>query len=212
MNQRSFAMNVIALTILAVIPLTAHPQMRAAPDTAVPLSQGEAKYVSRIAPRYGKLAGSSANLERLVYALRTGKPVYLSEAAPAGATSGSPEAARSLAITFTPATRPMGYGDVTRTLELANRQLARAGIRHPTPRQLLAALNGGTVTTAQGSITFPGVVKLRSEGMGWGKIARAIGVHPETMRSAVLTQTPSANAVTAASHSSTSEVTNRHGR
>jgi hypothetical protein len=200
-------MNVIALTVLAVIPLAAQPEMRSAADTAVPLSKGEAKYVSRIAPRYGTLAGSSANLERLVYALRTGKPVHLSEAGPAAGRSSSPEASA-----FAPATRPMGYGDVTRTLELANRQLARVGIRHPTSRQLLAALNGGTVATAQGSIVFPGVVKLRSEGMGWGKIARTIGVHPETMRSAVLAQTPPASAVTATSHSSTSEVTNRHSR
>src|SRR5688572_27916309 len=143
MNQRSLAMNVIALTVLAVLPLAAHPETRSASHAAVPLSKGEAKYVSRIAPRYGKLAGSSANLERLVYALRTGKSVELFEAGPASATSNSPEAARTAASTFTPATRPMGYGDVTRTLELANRQLARVGIKHPTSRQLLAALNGG---------------------------------------------------------------------
>ena len=212
MNQRSLAMNVIAMTILAVLPFASHAELRPASHAPVPLSKGEANYVSRIAPRYGKLAGSSANLEGLVYALRTGKPVQLSEAGAATATSNSPEAARSAASTFTPATRPMGYGDVTRTLELANRQLARVGIRHPTPRQLLAALNGGTITTAQGSSTFPGVVKLRSEGMSWGKIAKAIGVHPETMRSAVFAQTPPANAVTATSHGSTSEVTNRPAR
>jgi hypothetical protein len=211
MNQRSLAMNVIALTVLAVLPVAAHPETRSARGAAVPLSKGETNYVSRIAPRYGKLAGSSANLERLVYALRAGKPVQLSEAVAATATSNSPEAGRSAATTFTPATRPMGYGDVTRTLELASRQLARVGIKHPTSRQLLAALNGGTVATAQGSIVFPGVVKLRSEGMGWAKIAKTIGVHPETMRSAVLAQTPPASAVTATSHGSTSEV-NRPSR
>src|SRR5688572_24434728 len=140
MNQRSLAMNVIALTVLAVLPLAAHPERRSAPNAAVPLSKGEANYVSRIAPRYGKLAGSSANLERLVYALRTGKPVQLSEAEPSTATSNPREAAHTAASTFTPATRPMGYGDVTRTLELANRQLAGVGIKNPTPRQLLAAL------------------------------------------------------------------------
>jgi len=72
----------------------------------------------------------------------------------------------------------MGYGNVTRTLDLASRQLGALGITAPTPGDISAALNGGTVTTATGEVTLQGVLQLRSEGMGWGQIARAVGVHP----------------------------------
>ena len=71
----------------------------------------------------------------------------------------------------------MGYGSITRALYLARKQLATAGIKNPTPQDLAAALNGGTVKTASGSMTFQGVLKLRSEGMGWGKIAHVVESH-----------------------------------
>jgi hypothetical protein len=64
-------------------------------------------------------------------------------------------------------------------MTLANRNLAAAGITNPTPLQTEAALMGGTVTNAQGQSTeMPGVLQLRSQGMGWGRIANATGVHP----------------------------------
>ncbi|HSN39368.1 MAG TPA: hypothetical protein VLT92_04175 [Burkholderiales bacterium] len=66
-----------------------------------------------------------------------------------------------------------------RATTLANRELAAAGITNPTQAQIDAAMTGGTVTNAQGeTTTMPGVLKLRSEGMGWGQIAHTIGVHP----------------------------------
>ena len=163
-----------------------------------PLSQGETRYVSRIAPRFEKLAGSSSNLESLVHGLRTGSEVKLttsgtsSTSTPTGTSTTSGTSSTSTtagtsttsstsgggSATFAPATRPMGYGNITRVLSLAGKQLAAAGVTNPTPQDLAAALNGGTVKTAQGSTTFEGVLKLRSEGMGWGKIAHTIGVHP----------------------------------
>lgn len=73
----------------------------------------------------------------------------------------------------------MGNGEVDRAMTLANRNLAAAGITNPTPLQTEAALMGGTVTNAQGQSTeMPGVLQLRSQGMGWGRIANATGVHP----------------------------------
>ena len=42
----------------------------------------------------------------------------------------------------------MGYGNVNIALRLAQASLAEHGIRNPTPEQLKAALNGGTVTNS----------------------------------------------------------------
>jgi hypothetical protein len=80
---------------------------------------------------------------------------------------------------FTPPTGKMGNGEAERAITLANRDLASAGITNPTPQQTEAALMGGTVTNAQGEKTdMPGVLQLRSQGMGWGQIANTIDVHP----------------------------------
>ena len=80
---------------------------------------------------------------------------------------------------FTPPTGRMGNGEAERAMTLANRDLASAGITNPTPQQTEAALMGGTVTNAQGEKTdMPGVLQLRSQGMGWGQIANTIDVHP----------------------------------
>ena len=108
-------------------------------------------YVDRIAPQYETFAGSRDNLESLAAGLRQGKEVTLT--AP-GETTAS----------FTPTTRPMGYGNITRALDLTSRKLAADGIANPTPQELSAAMQD--------------VLQLRSQGMGWGKIAHTIGVHP----------------------------------
>lgn len=126
--------------------------------------ESDLRYVKRIDARFGGFAGSSANLESLAVGLRHGSEITL---------TGSGETA-----TFTPPTRPMGYGNVTRALDLATRDLAAAGIENPTPGEIQAALTGGTVSTPTGDVTFRGVLELRSQGMGWGQIAHSIGVHP----------------------------------
>jgi len=128
------------------------------------LSDADARYVKRIDPRFAVFAGSRSNLESLAVGLRSGSQINL---------TGSGESAIVL-----PPTRPMGYGNVTRSLDLASRQLAAVGITEPTPREIGAALNGGSVSTANGEVTLQGVLQLRSEGMGWGQVAHAIGVHP----------------------------------
>jgi len=133
--------------------------------SAAPAPRNETQYLSRIASRYDNLAGSRSNLKSLVRGLRTGSEVEL---------TGTPG---TKPMTFTPVTPPMGYANVTRALNLAGKQLAAAGIKKPTPHELQAALNGGTVKTANGSMPLQGVLKLRSAGMGWGQIARMVGVH-----------------------------------
>ncbi|HEV8096549.1 MAG TPA: hypothetical protein VGP71_12525 [Burkholderiales bacterium] len=136
----------------------------AAHAQTLPAGSADSRYIQRIGDQYVSFAGSSANLESLAAGLRHGSSVTLTE----GTTS----------IAFLPPTRPMGYGNVTRALDLARRQLSAAGIANPTPEQLRAAMMGGTVSTANGDVTLQGVLRLRSQGMGWGQIAHVIGVHP----------------------------------
>ena len=146
-------------SLLAVLLATAFGAAQAqAPSDA------DARYLKRIDARYSGFAGSTANLESLATGLRHGTQIRL---------TGSGETAL-----VQPPTRPMGYGNITRTLDLSSRQLAALGITDPTPQEISAALNGGTVHTATGDVTLQGVLQLRSEGMGWGQIAHAIGVHP----------------------------------
>lgn len=115
--------------------------------------------------RYTKLAGSTANAQSLVTGLRTGSVVTLT------ATGSAP------AVSFAPATQKMGFGNINIALALAKTALAKQGITNPTPEQLAAALNGGNITLTNGSVvTLAGVLTQRSAGMGWGNIAKTLGV------------------------------------
>jgi hypothetical protein len=152
---------------LLVLPL-------AAPVHAEPSGVPTAKYVDGQGARFESLAGSKENLTSLASGLRSGNEITLIEHTRAG----------PKATTFVPPTKPMGYGNVTRSLDLANRQLASLGITDPTAAQLKAALNGGVVTTARGDVRLDGVLALRSQGMGWGKIAHTVGASPSGRASA----------------------------
>ena len=145
-------------------------------------ASADARYAARLDSRYAVFAGSSSNLQSLAAGLRHGESIKL---------TGSGETA-----TIVPPTKPMGYGNVTRSLDLASRQLAALGITEPSPKEIGAALNGGTVSTATGDVTLKGVLQLRSEGMGWGQIAHAIGVHPG-MGAGVVKTAPAAAVSTA---------------
>jgi hypothetical protein len=77
----------------------------------------------------------------------------------------------------------MGFGNVYISLALAKQQLNTLGITQPAPEQLQAALTGGTITQTTGSgvtattttTDLPGVLTMRSQGMGWGQIAQKLG-------------------------------------
>ena len=103
------------------------------------------QYLRHVAPRFEPVAGCQENLQSIAAGLRTATAITLIGA-------GS--------VTFTPPTPPMGYGNVNRTLDLAKRQLAAAGIARPTAEQLQTALMA--------------VLTLRASGLDWGKIAHAI--------------------------------------
>lgn len=158
-----------AMRILMAASLAGQAGMVAAVEAgAVPTTNDS--YLQRIEPTYIATAGSADNLANLADGLRNATPVTLAESNPDGSLS---------ALTFTPPTRPMGYGNITRTLDYATRDLTAAGIDSPTSEQLHAALMGGTVINAAGESTvMPGVLQLRSQGMGWGRIAHTLGIHP----------------------------------
>lgn len=118
---------------------------------------------NQLIEKYDRFAGSDRNARELVEGLRNDSQVDLSKG---GKTTS-----------FKPATDKMGYGNVDLALGLAKASLAEHGIHKPTPEQIKAALNGGTVTTKSGQrVTLPGVLKLRASGMGWGQVAHKLGV------------------------------------
>jgi hypothetical protein len=117
----------------------------------------------RLVEKYDRFAGSDKNAYELVQGLRTDSQIELSQG--------------SRKTTFSPATKQMGYGNVDLALGLAKASLVEHGIHKPTPEQIKAALNGGTVTTKSGQrVNLPGVLKLRASGMGWGQVAHKLGV------------------------------------
>jgi hypothetical protein len=152
-------MNRIHRILLAVSSLT----LTTVASAATP-SSADSSYLKRATPRFESFAGSNDNLSSLAGGLRSGRTITL---------TGSGEKA-----VFTAPTKPMGYGNVTRSLDLAQRQLAMQGISNPTPSQLQTALMGGTITTSKSTVVYRGVLQMRSDGMGWGKIANSTGIHP----------------------------------
>lgn len=135
-------------------------------------SRGESQVTSKISTDFSGFAGSTANAQSLVTGLRHAAPITLTGVAPQGGTA--------VTTTFTPPTHPLGHGNVFISLALAQRQLASQGIIRPTPEQIRAALMGGTIITGTGTavrtVTLPGVLQMRSEGMGWGNIAKTLGM------------------------------------
>lgn len=146
-------------------------------STSLPtLPKGEE--AQRLVNLYSGFSGSTDNAVNLVSGLRNGNPITLSA-------SGSSTATDS--VTFTPPTKAMGWGEVQRTLFMARQTLAAQGISDPTPAQIQTALSGGTLTSASAATSsaagatttvLPGILTLRSQGMGWGQIAHALEISP----------------------------------
>jgi hypothetical protein len=125
---------------------------------------------TKLVSRYSTFAGSPANAESLVNGLQSGSSITL-------VPRGAPGPAKQ-AVSFTSATTHLGLGEVNITLALAKAELSKLGISKPTPEQLQAALNGGTLTAPKGTrVTLIGVLAQRQSGQGWGHIAKSMGVH-----------------------------------
>ena len=142
---------VLLASLLFALPLTAPAHQKDA---------GQAD--DRLVDKFTRFAGSKSNAEALVNGLRNDQEVKLTSA------QGS--------ASFTPKTDKMGLGNVNIALSLAKATLAEQGIRRPTPDQIKAALNGGTVTNSAGKqVTLTGILTQRASGLGWGKVAQANG-------------------------------------
>lgn len=143
------------------------------PPVAVTSTGGSTQVESRLVNSFSSFAGSDENARSLVTGLRQGSAITLSPTGGEGPVSGE-------SVTFTPATRPMGYGNVRIALALAQEQLAQNGVTQPTPDQIRAALAGGTIASGTGepgtTARLAGVLQMRADGMGWGQIANSMGV------------------------------------
>jgi len=139
-------------------------------STTLASSSGQDKVATRFASPFATLAGSEDNAVALATALRTGTPGTLTYTA---IVDGKPVVTTEV---ITPPTKPMGWGNVSHALALAQYSLTRAGITSPTAADLQAALVGGKITTVDGKVvTLDGVLQQRASGMGWGQIAHSEG-------------------------------------
>lgn len=159
------------------------------PTAASPVSR-ETPSQTRLIGGFTAFAGSQDNARSLVTGLRQGSEITLTTPT-SGGQSGTGSVGTGIApsaadATFTPPTRPMGYGNIRIALSLARTQLAQAGITQPTPAQIEAALMGGPLTNGSGATAgtgtttlapeLRGILQMRADGMGWGQIANSMGV------------------------------------
>jgi hypothetical protein len=138
--------------------------------TATPTPATSSTVSKKLTDSFSSFAGSQENSASLVNGLRTGNSVTLT-----GTNTDT--------TSFTPPTKPMGYGNIRIALSLARTQLASRGITNPTPQELQGALLGST-TMANGTTTqTQGILQMCADGMGWGKIASTMGFKLGTVMS-----------------------------
>jgi hypothetical protein len=70
---------------------------------------------------------------------------------------------------------PLGYGNISIALSLAQTNLAIYGIFEPGARQIASALSGGEILIEGEILSLPGVLNMRAEGMQWSHIAEELG-------------------------------------
>jgi hypothetical protein len=149
-------------------------QVRVLDATAA--NKGQTQVADKIASNFTNLAGGKDNATALVNALRTGGDATLKTTTTTPGTGGAPPTTTTTSTTVVTPTGQMGWGNVKIALGLAQDVLLKAGITNPTPAQLQTALNGGTLTRADGTtLEVKGVLQMRADGMGWGQIAHAGG-------------------------------------
>ena len=180
---------------------------------------GQTNVVGKISGDFNSFLGSDANA--VVTGLRNGTPVTLTSmtTTPSPTPGGLPVTTTTTTV-ITPPTGQMGFGNVYISLALAKQQLSTLGITQPTPEQLQAALTGGTITQTTGSgvtattttTDLPGVLTMRSQGMGWGQIAQKLGTKlgpvMSSMKSANKNFTGTATASSKGNSSSTASAQN----
>src|SRR6185503_10019817 len=158
-NQRQGGLSMLNASRAAVLAAFLFALPLAAPAHERDAGQAD----DRLVDKFARFAGSRSNAESLVNGLRNDQLVKLTSAQQGSAS-------------FTPKTDRMGFGNVNIALTLAKATLAEQGITRPTPQQIEAVLNGGTITSRAGKeVKLTGILAQRASGLGWGKIAQANG-------------------------------------
>lgn len=165
----SFKQAVLVLATGSALLLLGAPALSHAATEGAAVRTTASTSTEKLSTQYSTFAGSPSNAQALITGLREDTTVTL-VASPDGLNPTAPSA------TFTPATGKLGYGNINIALSLAKADLARQGISNPTPAQLAAALNGGTMATPTATVTMTGVLAQRQAGLGWGQIAKTMGV------------------------------------
>jgi hypothetical protein len=159
----------LALSANAAAQTTADSSATSSATTAAATAQ--TLVVGKVAYPFVALAGSQENAVALANALRTGTAATLTYAS-----TDANGQATTITVSITPPTKPMGWGNVSHSLALAQVALNQQGITNPTSAELQAALQGGSITTADGkTVALTGVLQQRAGGMGWGRIAQSYG-------------------------------------
>ena len=171
------------------------------------INKGQTLVADKNASSFITLAGSKDNALALVNGLRNGTAITLATASTTTATTATTAITGGTGTIITPPTGKMGWGNVFISLALAQKVLTQAGITNPTAAQLKIALMGGDLIGADGkTVTVKGVLQLRADGMGWGKIAQVYG----TKLGPVVSDIKSANKQIA--RASTTPVTSTGGK
>jgi hypothetical protein len=111
---------------------------------------------------FTQFAGSLENATALVEGLRTGGEVVMLER-------------DETAVRFASPAGPLGYGNISVALSLAQTNLAIYGFFEPGAEQIACALAGGEVLVEGEILNLPGVLNMRAHGMQWGRIAEELG-------------------------------------
>ena len=209
---------VVGIAALGSADTTTDLNNQATKMNTLATSQGESNVTNKIGGDFKSFLGSDSNA--VVTGLRNGTPITLTRTTTTPSTTpGGLPVTTTTTTTITPPTGQMGHGNVYISLALAKQQLGQIGITEPTPQQLQAALTGGTITQTTGTgaaattttTTLRGILTMRSQHMGWGKIAQELG----TKLGPVMSSMKSANhslANTTAAASKGSGVTNASGQ
>lgn len=158
----------VALGLPAVGAIV-HAQEVEADAAAQAAAEATGQSVTQFAQGYARFAGSQENAESLVAGLRTGGEIVLA--------SPGVDPDTVVETAFVPVTGAMGYGEANLSLALAEAQLAAMGIVEPTAEEIAWALNGGTLVGTDGELAFDGVLQMRADGMGWGRIAQELDMN-----------------------------------
>ena len=140
---------------------------------AAAATRSAASVADQVGAPYAPLAGSRENAVKLARGLYSGKVIALR----------TPDAyGNPSLLAFDLPSGGMSWGDVQAVLALTQSTLARLGIRQPTGADVHAALLGGTVQKPNGAaVNLEGVVRMRSSGTDWTRVAQRHGTSPESI-------------------------------